>query len=322
MADNFFDLGKEGAIGRLFDGCSLKKGGNGSSASVLLMEGTDFDLTYFPLKHLGYKAVVMVTAELLSRLAAPEGLSLRLGVSSKLDFPQIQELWTGVTTAAVELGYKTADLDLKPSRNGLIISVSATGTINSGTLENRPEAKSKDVIAVSGPLGAAFLGQQVLERENRKFSEKTDGVDQKTLDKYKMIIGDYLKPEIEASVASRLEETGIVPSFGYAVSNGLSDAVKRLVRDSGLGAKIYVDKIPFEGNSFDAGKFLDIDPVSAAMNGGEDCRLLYVIPILQAEKFRREFPSFDIIGHLALPDVGAVLVTPDGIELPMRAQGW
>ncbi len=231
MADNFFDLGKEGAIGCLFDGCSLKKGGNGPSASVLLMEGTDFDLTYFPLKHLGYKAVVMVTAELLSRLASPEGLSVRLGVSSKLDFPQIQELWTGVTTAAGEHGYKTADLDLKPSRNGLIISVSATGTINSGTLKNRPEAKSKDVIAVSGPLGAAFLGQQVLERENRKFSEKTDGVDQKTLDKYKMIIGDYLKPEIDASVVSRLEETGIVPSFGYAVSNGLSDAVKRLAQD-------------------------------------------------------------------------------------------
>ena len=322
MEESFFDLGKVGAIDKLLEEGSLKKGGDSPSASVLMMEGTDFDLTYFPLKHLGYKAVVAATTDLCSRLARPESLSVRLGVSSKLDFPQINELWKGMAAAADEHGYKTADLDLKPSRNGLIISVCALGTINPDTVGKRPEAKSKDLIAVSGPLGAAYLGQQVLERENRKFSEKTGGVDQKTLDKYRMIVGDYLKPEVDASVVSRLEETGIVPAFGYMVSNGLSDAVKRLVKDSGLGAKVYVDRLPFEGNSFDAGKDLDIDPVSAAMNGGEDYRLLFVISIMEAEKFRREFPSFDIIGHLALPEVGAVLVTPDGVELPMRSQGW
>ena len=322
MAENFFDLGKVGAIDLLMESGSFKKVVTGNQASVLLMEGTDFDLTYFPLKHLGYKAVVLATAELYSRMAHPEDLSVRLGVSSKLDFPQIKELWDGMVSAAKEHGYKGADLDLKPSRNGLTISVCASGNIKTLTEKRRPKAKSKDLIVVSGPLGASYLGQQILEKENKKFSEKSSPVDQNALEKYKMIIGDYLKPEISPSTVSRLEEEELYPSFGYVVSNGLSDAVKRLVRDSGLGAKIYVDRLPFEGNSFDAGKVLDIDPVSAAMNGGEDCQILFTIPILLAEKFRREFQTFDVIGHLAQSEVGAVLVTPDGVELPLRAQGW
>jgi thiamine-monophosphate kinase len=106
------------------------------------------------------------------------------------------------------------------------------------------------------------------------------------------------------------------------VSHGLSDTLKRLSRDSGLGVKVYAEKIPFEGNSFAFGKEMDIDPVSAAMNGGDDMRLLFVVPILSAEKFRREFQTFDIIGHMAQPEVGAVLVTPEGVELPVKAQGW
>ncbi len=113
-----------------------------------------------------------------------------------------------------------------------------------------------------------------------------------------------------------------LPVTRLSVSHGLSDAVKRLARESGLGVKIYADKIPFEGNSFSSGKELDIDPVSAAMNGGDDFRLLFTIPILSAEKFRRDFQTFDIIGHLAQPEVGSVLVSPDGLEHPILAQGW
>ena len=113
-----------------------------------------------------------------------------------------------------------------------------------------------------------------------------------------------------------------MPSAGYLVDRGLSDALKRLSRDTGLGAKIYTDRIPFEGQSFEVAKKLGIDPVSAAMNGGEDYRLLFTIPILKAESFRRDFQTFDIIGHLAMPDAGTVLVTPDGAELPLKAQGW
>ena len=172
-----------------------------------------------------------------------------------------------------------------------------------------PEATLLALAGLGGAIGA-YLGMQVLERKPGE------------LETYKMLVGAYLKPELSPQTVTQLCDEGIYPSFGYFVTRGLSDAVKRLSRDSGLGAKIYADKIPFEGNSFALGRDLDIDPVSAAMNGGDDFKLLFVIPILQLEKFRKNFQTFDIIGHLAQKDVGSVLVTPDGVELTMTAQGW
>jgi thiamine-monophosphate kinase len=263
-----------------------------------------------------------MAGELYASMSRPRTLSIKLGLSAKLDFSHVRELWCGVVTAAKEHGFKALDLDLVPSPNGLAISVSATGEEAKLTKGRTVKARSKDLVCVSGSLGAAFLGQQILEREKRNFENTKDDAAQPDLEKYKMLIGSYLKPEIPSSVVSRLEDAGIYPSHGYLVSHGLSDTLKRLVRDSGLGVKVYADKIPFEGNSFAFGKEMDIDPVSAAMNGGDDFRLLFTIPILSAERFRRDFQTFDIIGHLAQPEVGAVLVTPDGVELPVKAQGW
>ena len=315
----FADLGKEEALNELYKVSKYKRkpeirfegsGGSIYTASALLLEGMDFNLVYFPLKHLGYKSVINVTGMLYASLARPKTLQVRLGVSSKLDFPQVKEIWTGIITAAAEHGYADVDLDLAPSLNGLTIALSATGETPKLTVVRRTKPKSKDLVCVSGSLGAAYLGMQALEREF------------KDLEKYRMIIGDYLKPELPTGLPEHFENEEIYPSSGYWISHGLSDAVKRLARDTGLGVKIYADKIPFEGNSFELGKRLDIDPVSAAFNGGDDCRLLFTIPILQLEKFRREFQAFDIIGHLAQEEVGAVLVTPEGVELPIHAQGW
>ena len=255
-------------------------------------------------------------------MAKPQTLSVRLGLSAKLDFSHVKDLWGGVVVAAKEHGFKTIDLDLVPSPNGLTVVVSAVGEESKLTKGRTLKARSKDLVCVSGSLGAAYLGQQILEREKKTFEKTTDDSAQPDLEKYKMLIGSYLKPEIPSGVVAGLEEAGIYPSHGYLVSHGLSDTLKRLVRDSGLGVKVYADKIPFEGNSFAFGKEMDIDPISAAMNGGDDYRLLFTIPILSAEKFRREFQTFDIIGHLAQPEVGAVLVTPEGVELPVKAQGW
>ena len=331
-ANTFDDYGKVQAIDLLFkDSGFRREDGNGfepaagslvRTASRVFVEGIDFDLTYFPLKHLGYKSVVAVVGELYAGLSHPRTLNVRLGVSAKLDFGHIKDLWLGITTAAKEHGVKALDLDLVPSPNGLFISVSATGEELKLTRGRTVKARSMDLVCVSGSLGAAFLGQQILEREKKVFSQTKDDSVQPQLEKYKMLVGSYLKPEINASVVERLEEAQIYPSNGFLVSQGLSDAVKRLERESGLGVKIYADKIPFEGNSFASGKELDIDPISAAMNGGEDFRLLFTIPILSAEKFRRDFQTFDIIGHLAQPEVGAVLVSPDGLEHPILAQGW
>lgn len=333
MAEKTFnEYGKTQAIDLLFEGsgfsrqerisCVPEAGSTLCSTSRLFVEGMDFDLTYFPLKHLGYKAVVAVAGEIYAAMSHPRLLSVRLGVSAKLDFGHVKDLWSGIITAAKEHGFGSVDLDLVPSPNGLTISASAVGEEFKLTKGRTAGARSMDLVCVSGSLGAAFLGLQILEREKKRFDQTKDDLTQPQLEKYKMLIGSYLKPELNSSAVSRLEEAQIYPSFGYLVSNGLSDAVKRLSRDSGLGVKIYADKIPFEGNSFASGKELDIDPISAAMNGGDDFRLLFTIPILSAEKFRRDFQTFDIIGHLAQPEVGSVLVSPDGIEHPILAQGW
>lgn len=332
MAEHFSDLGRVEAISRLYEGTPYKPGATCcfetsaksyiSTHSRVFIEGIDFDLVYFPLKHLGYKCATAVTGELYAEFSHPRTMDVRIGISSKLDFAQIKEVWEGVVAAAKEHGYKNVSLDLIPSPNGLTISVSAAGETSLLNAKRRPAAKSMDLICVSDNLGAAYLGFQILEREKRKFEESGDAKAQPDLDVYKNLVGAYLRPQINSQTVKLMEDAEIIPSHGYLVTRGLADAVKRLVRDSGLGAKVYVDKLPFAGKTFDLGKEMNIDPISAALNGGEDYRLLFTIPIGKHDKFRHDFQTFDIIGHLAKPEVGAVVVTPDGVELPMKAQGW
>lgn len=327
--EKFSDLGRTEAIARLFEGSGYKAFETGSfetsgksyvtQAGKVLLEGIDFDLTYFPLKHLGYKSVIAATGELYASMASPRTLSVTLGISSKLEFSNIRELWSGVVTAAKEHGYLRLSLDLVPSRNGLCIAVAASGETSLLTAKRRPAAKSMDLICISDNLGAAFLGFKVLEREKQNFEKTGDGNRQSALEEYRHLVGAYLKPELNPGLLKQLEDSEIIPSYGYFVTRGLADSVKRLVSDSGLGAKIYVDRIPFAGKTFDLGKSLDIDPISAAMNGGEDYRLMFTIPIGKHDRFRHDFQTFDIIGHLARPEVGAVVVTPEGVELPIKS---
>lgn len=330
---NFSDIGKIEAIKLLFeespfkqaDGTSYlcgEKGGVIRTASKLWLEGIDFDLTYFPLKHLGYKSVVGTVGEIYASLARPQSISVRLGISAKLDLPQVSELWNGICTAAEEHHIKRADLDLVPSRNGLTISIVISGITSPEVAENRKSASSKDLICISGNVGASFLGMSLLEQEKKKFEKAGELTGQPDLEKYTMLVASYLKPEIDPDIVSQLGDSGIIPPYGYLVSRGLADAARRLNRDSGLGVKLYTDKIPFEGNSFEAGKKLNIDPVSAALKGGDDYRLMFVIPMSAYETFRHDFQTFSIIGHLAQPEVGTVLVTHEGVELPVHAQGW
>lgn len=331
MTQTFTDLGRVAAIRQLFEGTGYDPFGEPLSfeakpqecivtASGLLLEGIDFDLVYFPFRHLGRKAVLRVAGELYAAMADPENLSVQLGISAKLDFPQVQELWQGLAATAREYGFRRLSLDLQPSRNGLTIALSATGRHSAAVSAARPKAQSKDLICVSGALGAAFLGLQVLERERARFDR--GGSDPKRLEQYKMLVGAYLRPEIDPRTVRQLVSSGIAPSQGCFVTRGLADALLRLSRASGLGAKVYADKIPFEGGSFALGKELDLDPVSAAMNGGEDFQLLYTVPLAQYELFRKDFQSFDIIGHLAQPEAGVVLVSPDGLEHRVSAPGW
>lgn len=339
--ENFADIGRVEAIQSLFKGTGFKPfagagfepsaRGSVVNAARMFTEGVDFDLVYFPLKHLGYKCVTAVTGELLAALATPRSLAVRIAVSAKLDLPQVRELWQGVVTAAKEHGYSSLDVDLLPSRNGLLVSLSAAGELPKLTASRRPAPQSKDLLCLSGSVGGAYFGLRVLDREKKALAPDTpvDGQDgatiatpSPTLERYRMMVGSYLKPEISPYVVPQMIEDEMVPSAGVLVDRGLADAVKRIARATGFGAKVYADRIPFEGQSFDLGKALDVDPISAAMNGGEDYRLLFTIPILKAEQFRRDFQTFEIIGHLALPEAGTSLVSPDGLEHPLRAQGW
>ena len=324
---DFNELGRVEAITELFEGSGYGAFDGGSvapapgatvvTASRLLLEGIDFDLVYFPLKHLGYKAVALVAGELYAGLAEPRTLQVRLGLSAKLGMEQVRELWGGVVAAAHEFGFVSLSLDLQPSRNGLAVAVSAAGEAPAA---EAPAPASKDLLCVSGALGAAFLGLRVLERGRGAFDAGSE--DRQELERYRMLVGSYLKPELPVGLPAALREAGIKPSAAVFVDRGLADAMLRLRRSTGLGVKVYADRIPFEGGSFELGKTLDLDPVSAAMNGGDDCRVLLVIPLSYYEKFRTDFQTFDIIGHLAQSDAGAVLVSPDGLEHPVSDPGW
>lgn len=318
--DTFKELGTAGAIRKLYEGSGFNVcthpwfefSGNGYciTTSCVLLEGIDFDLTFFPFKHLGYKAVLKATGELYSVIATPRVLKVVIGVSSKLDYPEVAQIWEGVVGAARKFGYRDVALELVPSLTGLSISVSASGEDTKENAAARPIAKSMDLICISNNVGASFLGQQILQ-SSKSLGEKERSA---RLEKYRQLVGAYLHPEFSEHTLEALSESGVMPSFGYFCAGSLGSTVQTLCAQSGLGAKIYVDKLPFAGGSIDAAKELGLDPVQAAMKGGDDCCLLYTVPIGSHETFRHDFQSWDVIGHLAKPEVGAVLVSPDGLE--------
>ena len=320
-------IGKQAVLDRLFEesgyaNCqTIPAGGTGHSLSAhkLLLEGCDFDLVYMPLKHLGYKAVLCVLGELYAAFHQPDALSVVLGLSKRFCYEDVAALWEGMLAACREHGVKQLSLELDPSVNGLAISLAAVGLQKRTVLGKMPEAANMDLLCLSGHVGAAYMGLHVLEREKVSF---TGTGEQPDLSPYKAVLASYLSPEIKVGVVSRFVEAGIFPSRGYFLTRGLGEAVIRLTRDTGLGAKVYLEKIPISSKTFEMAEEIDMDVVTAAMNGGDDYKFLFVIPIAAHEVFRKDFHDFEVIGHMARPDVGPVLVTPEGAELPIRAQGF
>ena len=320
-------IGKQATLDRLFDGSGFTNGqplpapGRGAGCSVhkLMLEGCDFDLVYTPLKHLGYKAVLNVLGELYAALYQPWSLSVVLGLSKRFCFEDVAALWEGMLAAVREHGVKHLSLDLEPSVNGLAIGLAAGGAQKRTVLEKKPAVQSKDLLCLSGHLGAAYMGLHVLEREKVAF---TGTGRQPDLSPYKAVLASYLSPEIKPSLAERFVEADVLPARGYFLTHGLGEAVIRLTRETGLGAKVYLEKIPISSQTFAMAEEIDMDVVTAAMNGGDDYKFLFVIPLDKHETFRKEFHDFEIIGHLAQADVGPVLVTPEGAEIPIHAQGY
>ena len=295
-------------------------GGNLMHSHSLLLEGTDFNLVYHPLRHLGYKSVISVLGPLYAQLHTPISISVRIGLSARFFAEDVEELWAGMRAAMTEHKIETSALDLLPSLTGLTISLSSIGKQHKEIFVQRNTPASGDLICISGSPGAAFMGLQVLEREKRVYEGNPDV--QPKLGDYKFILKRYLSPDLDTTLSETLKNNGLIASDGEFLTKGLSDAVKRICHRNNLGAHIYLDKIPIATQTFSMADEIGMDATTAALNGGDDMLLLYVIPLKLYETLSKEIPALDIIGHLTNSGSGAMLITPDGSPIPLKAQGW
>ena len=284
-----------------------------------LLEGIDFDLTYFPLKHLGYQAVVVGVSDILAMNAQPEQVMISIGVSSKLSVEALDDLYEGVDFACKELGVDLVGGDTTASVTGLVINITAIGRAKRKALSYRSGAQFNDLICLTGNLGAAYLGLQLLEREKRVLKDVTNPEPQ--FAGYEYLLQRYLKPRARKDIVDILAEEKIVPTSMIDISDGLASEVLQICKASKCGARIYLDRIPIAKQTTALAEEMHIDPVVAALNGGGDYELLFTVPLAMQEQVMR-LGVVDIVGHITRETTGAYLVTPDGSDIKLRAQGF
>ncbi len=284
-----------------------------------LLEGIDFDLTYFPLKHLGYKAVTVAVSDILAMNARPEQLMVSIGVSSKLPVEALEDLYEGIEFACKELGVDLVGGDTTASITGLVINLTAVGRAKREVLSYRSGAQFNDLICLTGNLGAAYMGLQLLEREKRVLGDQANPEPQ--FEGYEYLLQRYLKPRARKDIIDVLAEEGIVPTSMIDISDGLASEVLQICKASKCGARIYLDRIPIAKQTSALAEEMHIDPVVAALNGGSDYELLFTVPLAQQEEVMR-LGLVDIVGHITRESTGAYLVTPDGSDIKLRAQGF
>lgn len=326
-------IGKKGVLERLFSGSGYTNftilnacptDCQYVTSSVMMLEGVDFNLTYTPLKHLGYKAVLLAIGPIFAKCHEPFGLLFNIGLSQRFCYEDIAEFWAGVLAAAKEYKIEQIGLELNASLTGMAIGITSIGKQSKSIISKFPQISKNSLICITGNLGGAYMGLHVLERERVAF-EKVPASEianyrQPDLGKYKFILAQYLSPHINPGIIDQFKESDIFPSSGYFITKGLAYTVKRLCADSGFGAKIFLEKIPIAAPTFDIAEEIGIDAITAALNGGEDYKFLFVIPLEKHESFHKEFPAYDIIGHLCDPSEGHHLITPDGAALEIKAQ--
>ncbi len=284
-----------------------------------LLEGIDFDLTYFPLKHLGYKAVVVGVSDILAMNALPEQIMISIGVSAKLPVEALQDLYEGIDFACKELGVDLVGGDTTASMTGLVINITTIGRAKRKAISYRSGAQFNDLICLTGNLGAAFMGLQLLEREKRVLSDVENPEPQ--FEGYEYLLQQYLKPRARKDIVEALAEEGIVPTSMIDISDGLASEVLQICKASKCGARIYLDRIPIAKQTTQLAEEMHIDPVVAALNGGGDYELLFTVPLAMQEQIMR-LGLVDIVGHITRESTGAYLVTPDGSDIKLRAQGF
>ncbi|MBQ2702237.1 MAG: thiamine-phosphate kinase [Alistipes sp.] len=304
------------------DDAAVIEAGNGEVLVIstdTLLEGIDFDLTYFPLKHLGYKAVTVAISDILAMNARPEQIMLSLGVSAKLPVEALDDLYEGLHFACEEQGIDLVGGDTSASMTGLTISLTAIGRAKKEAVVYRSGAQLNDLICITGNLGAAYMGLHLLEREKRVLRDVANPEPQ--FEGYEYLLEKYLKPRARKDVVEQLAEEGIVPTAMIDLSDGLASDMLQICRSSKCGARIYLERIPIAKQTSALAEEMHADPVVAALNGGEDHELLFTVPLAMQEKVMR-MGGIDVIGHITAESTGAALVTPDGSDIRLKAQGF
>lgn len=285
----------------------------------LFLEGIHFNLIYTPLKHLGYKAVIRGISDIYAMNGTPGQILVGLGISSRFNVEQVREIYEGIRLACDKYNVDLAGGDTTSSYTGLTISVTAAGTVSGDAVTTRKGAGSTDLICVTGDFGAAYMGLQLLERERKLFEKEKDI--QPDLSGYGYIVGRQLKPELPVKVLDDLRNAGIVPTSMIDVSDGLASDLMHICKLSGTGCRIFSEKVPVDYETARISEEFSIDPLTPALNGGEDYELLFTVKLDLYEKISR-IDDVKVIGHMTEPESGYILVGQGGSEISLTAQGW
>ena len=286
----------------------------------LLLEGIHFDLTYTPLKHLGYKAAVVNFSDIYAMNGQPKQITVSLGVSKRFSVEDMEEIYAGIYLACEKYGVDLVGGDTSASLTGLTISITCIGEGEEGKIVYRNGAKANDLICVTGDLGSAYMGLQLLEREKIVFSNHSENI-QPDFEEKKYILQRQLKPEARKDIIDALRKKGIVPSAMMDISDGLSSELIHICSQSNTGCRIYEDKIPIHYEAAVMAEELNMNLVTAALNGGEDYELLFTVSLDDYEKII-PIEGVAIIGHITTPELGLNLVGREGEEIGLKAQGW
>jgi thiamine-monophosphate kinase len=285
----------------------------------LLIEGVHFDLSYMPLKHLGYKAVMVNLSDVYAMNGTAEQITVSIAVSNRFPLEAIEAFYAGIQLACETYKIDLIGGDTTSSNKGILISITVIGKAEKEEVVYRDGAKETDLIVVSGDLGAAYLGLQVLEREKQVF--KVDPNNQPDLENYTYLIERQLKPEARKDISGLLKELDIKPTSMIDISDGLSSELFHICTQSKVGCKIYEEKLPLDPQVISACEEFELDSTMVALSGGEDYELLFTVPIANFDQLKGN-PNFSIIGHITAENQGLHLVTRANQDIPLKAQGW
>ena len=285
----------------------------------MLVEGVHFDLSYVPLKHLGYKAVISNISDVCAMNAKPSQIVVGLGISNRFSVEALEELYEGIKTACKLYEVDLVGGDTTSIPSGLTISITAIGLVDSENIVTRSGANAGDLLVVSGELGSAYMGLQVLEREKEVFKEAPTA--QPELKDHSYIIERQLKPEARTDIIRELADLEIKPTSMIDISDGLASECLHIVAASGVGVRVYEEKLPMDPKTYDTAREFNLDPTVCMLSGGEDYELLFTVNQDEFEKIRNH-PKLSIIGHMTEDVNERVMVTNTGQEIELKAQGW